>query len=152
MPMPEYRFRELGQRLRALREVRGYTQEQVAEACGVQRATVTQWESGRRRPRLEHLEIMADLYDVTVDDLTGNKPYAEGRFPDSDDRPPDRWLEVFLKLASALEHQSEANARTAAAAERAAAAAEKAVAALLGADASARVQGHSEAAAVDAGD
>lgn len=36
---------------RAIRESAGLSQARVAEALGVDRVTVTRWETGRRRPR-----------------------------------------------------------------------------------------------------
>lgn len=36
--------------IRELRELLGMTQEQFAACCGVQRTTVTLWESGLRNP------------------------------------------------------------------------------------------------------
>lgn len=36
--------------IRKLRELLGMTQEQLAACCGVQRTTVTLWESGLRNP------------------------------------------------------------------------------------------------------
>ena len=39
--------KELGERLKRLRERRGHTQEEIAEALGIPRSSVVQPESGR---------------------------------------------------------------------------------------------------------
>ena len=45
------------------------TQDDVAEAIGVQRSTVAMWESGKSVPRTELLPKIAKLYSCTVDEL-----------------------------------------------------------------------------------
>lgn len=60
-------------KLRELRLARGYTQGAVAAAVGVTRGAVTLWESGdpavRTKPSRATLVRLAELYDVSVDDL-----------------------------------------------------------------------------------
>lgn len=58
--MAEYRFAEL-------REQHGYTQADLAEIMGVSVRTIASWEYGDRRPTLDKLVALADLYDVTTD-------------------------------------------------------------------------------------
>ena len=56
-------------RLRTLREQRGYTLEQVAEALGLRNQYVSNYELGKRRPDYETLKKFADFYGVSVDYL-----------------------------------------------------------------------------------
>lgn len=56
-------------RLRILREQRGYTLEQVAEALGLRNQYVSNYELGKRRPDYETLKKFADFYGVSVDYL-----------------------------------------------------------------------------------
>lgn len=52
------------------REKSGYTQEQVAEILGVDRTTVTKWETSEKaNPRLSMLPRLAKLYRCTIDDF-----------------------------------------------------------------------------------
>lgn len=46
---------------RALRSDAGLTQAQMASALGVDRATISRWESGSVRPRSSHRVTYADL-------------------------------------------------------------------------------------------
>ena len=51
----------LGQRLRRLREDRGYTQEHVSTILNVERQTYTNYENGYRTPPLDSLVQLADF-------------------------------------------------------------------------------------------
>ena len=56
-------------RLRELREKRGLTLEQVADALGLRNQYVSNYELGKRRPDFETLSKFADFYHVSVDYL-----------------------------------------------------------------------------------
>ncbi|GCE76801.1 hypothetical protein CBZ_18570 [Cellulomonas biazotea] len=59
----------VGGRLRALRQERGLTLAQVADATGVSLSTLSRLESGGRRPTLELLLPLAREYQVPLDEL-----------------------------------------------------------------------------------
>ena len=61
----------LHKKLRALREERGMEQKDVARALGVNPSAVTRWESGEKRPELNNLVRLADLFGVSVDYILG---------------------------------------------------------------------------------
>ncbi|MBE5054753.1 helix-turn-helix transcriptional regulator [Pseudoflavonifractor sp. DSM 107456] len=61
-------------KLKELREARGLTLSQVAQAAHVTRAAVCMWESGARQPGLDSLLALADLYGVSLDALCGRTP------------------------------------------------------------------------------
>lgn len=60
---------ELGARLRQLRKSLGYTQQQVAEALGVHRPTISEIEAGRRDVTSDELFEFARLYVTSLSDL-----------------------------------------------------------------------------------
>lgn len=62
---------ELYENLKALRNEHRYTQEALARKLYVTRQTVSKWELGLSEPSLDLLIAMADLYHVSVDELTG---------------------------------------------------------------------------------
>lgn len=64
----------VGVRLAEARRARGLTQQQVAEALGLARTTVTAMEKGERRPRSPELLRFADLYGRQVGELTRPLP------------------------------------------------------------------------------
>ena len=67
----------LASRLRELRARRGFTQDQVAKRLGCHESAVSRWESGSRFPTGEDLVALADLFEVSTDDLLGRgRQYA----------------------------------------------------------------------------
>jgi transcriptional regulator with XRE-family HTH domain len=53
--------------LKTLRKGRKLTQEQAAEMLGITRATVSNYEVGRRSPHISELKRIADFYGVGLD-------------------------------------------------------------------------------------
>lgn len=60
---------KLGTNIRALRKAKGLTLEEVGNAVGIKRASVSAWESSDTRPDLDRLVSLARLFGVTVDYL-----------------------------------------------------------------------------------
>ena len=59
------------QRLRDMREDADMKQSAVAQYLGIQQTVYSRYESGARTIPLEHLIKLADLYNVSLDFLTG---------------------------------------------------------------------------------
>jgi transcriptional regulator with XRE-family HTH domain len=59
----------LSDQIRALRVDRGLTQEQVAEATDVTTGAVAMWERGSNQPSPERLEALADVFELTPEEL-----------------------------------------------------------------------------------
>ena len=57
----------IGAKLKTLRKGRKLTQEQAAEKLGITRATVSNYEVGRRSPHISELKRIADFYGVGLD-------------------------------------------------------------------------------------
>ena len=57
----------IGHKLKTLRKGRKLTQEQAAEALGITRATVSNYEVGRRSPHISELRRIGDFYGVGLD-------------------------------------------------------------------------------------
>ena len=60
---------QVSRAIRAQRERLGLSQEALAERIYVSRQTVSNWECGRTYPDIESLLLMAQLFDVTLDEL-----------------------------------------------------------------------------------
>ena len=60
---------EIGQLLKNARNQCALTQEQAAEALGVSRQTVSNWETGKSYPDILSVIRMSDLYSVSLDFL-----------------------------------------------------------------------------------
>ena len=58
---------EIGKKIRTLRKTRGLTQEQLAEKLNVKRATISNYEIGRRSPHIKELGEIARVLGVGLD-------------------------------------------------------------------------------------
>ena len=58
-----------GQNLKYLRKLRGWTQEEFANKLGIKRSLIGAYEEERADPRLEVLEILADIFKLSLDEL-----------------------------------------------------------------------------------
>ncbi|KKO51107.1 helix-turn-helix domain-containing protein [Paenibacillus sp. DMB20] len=74
----------LGDRLKEEREKRGWSQVLVAKKLGLKRSsTYANWEYGIREPDLDMLQKLADLYEVSIDQLNGrNEKESEYSLPE----------------------------------------------------------------------
>ena len=64
-------------RLRDLREDADLTQEYIAGLLGIQQTVYSRYERGFQTIPLEHLLKLADLYQVSLDYLTGRTDQTE---------------------------------------------------------------------------
>src|SRR5690625_291836 len=55
--------------LKRLRQLHQLTQEALAEQLGVSRQVIAKWERGESTPELHFVIQLAELYDVTIDNL-----------------------------------------------------------------------------------
>jgi transcriptional regulator with XRE-family HTH domain len=69
----------VGQRLRRVREQRGLTLTVAASHAGLSKSTLSRLENGQRRPSLELLLPLAQVYRVPIDDLVGAPEVGDPR-------------------------------------------------------------------------
>ena len=55
--------------IKNIREAKGLTQVQVAEALNVVQSAVAIWESGKMQPQTSKLPKIAELFGCSIDDL-----------------------------------------------------------------------------------
>jgi len=60
---------ELGQKLKEERSKAGMKQEELAQAIGVSRQTVSNWENNRSYPDIASVMKLSDLYGLSLDEL-----------------------------------------------------------------------------------
>ena len=58
-----------GQNLKYLRKLRGWTQEEFANKLSIKRSLIGAYEEERADPRLDVLEIIADMFKLSLDEL-----------------------------------------------------------------------------------
>lgn len=70
---PDWNMTDFHQRLRRLRTARKITQTRVAELLGISPRVYTRWESGDATPLFGTVVKIADILDVSLDELAGRK-------------------------------------------------------------------------------
>lgn len=76
--------------LRRVRDVVGFTQQNVADALDLDRSTYSYYETGKTEPNIRGLKILAKLYNLTIDDLVycRYRPIDQTvRSPEPEERP-----------------------------------------------------------------
>lgn len=58
-----------GERLRAAREAKGYTQQQIADHMGISKSTYCGYETGKRQPDVLKIKQLSNFLGVSGDDL-----------------------------------------------------------------------------------
>jgi DNA-binding XRE family transcriptional regulator len=86
--------RQLGQRIKALRQAAGLIQDDFADAAGLERSYIPKLEAGQYDPRLSTLTRVARALKMDVSDLLAVQPgqgvdvgTASGQEEESRDRP-----------------------------------------------------------------
>ncbi len=64
-------LRDLGQRLRKVRELRGWTQDQLGDKCDLHRTFVGSVERGERNISILNLRLLAKVLRVGLSELLG---------------------------------------------------------------------------------
>jgi len=60
-----------------LRKENNYSQEVLAEKIGVSRQAVSKWERNEASPDIQNIQLLADIFDVSIDELVGRKTLEE---------------------------------------------------------------------------
>ena len=73
-----------GARLARIRKSKGMTQEEVADKLHVSAQAVSKWETDASYPDIDGLLALADLFDVSVDELVGKNKETPRLVPTED--------------------------------------------------------------------
>lgn len=68
-----------GERIKELRKRYKMTQKQLAEKLFIDQTAVSYWESGKTKPDFEKQQLLADLFNVSVDYLLGRDTVQTNR-------------------------------------------------------------------------
>jgi len=63
------------ERLKELREEKGLSQTQIADAIGIRQQTISQYEKGITQPDIQTIKKLCDFFDVSADYLLGFKDF-----------------------------------------------------------------------------
>lgn len=64
---------EIGENIKALRKMNGMTQSELASVLGGKKSLVSNYENGYSTPDVYTLIKLADVFDVSLDELVGRK-------------------------------------------------------------------------------
>lgn len=70
---------DVAQNLRQLRKKHGYTQQELANILKVAKTTVSTWERGAAKPRMDVARQLANIYGVTLGQLVGETNLTESK-------------------------------------------------------------------------
>ncbi len=59
----------VGNKIKELRQAEGLSQKQLAEKMGVNNSLVSWWETGRCEPNFFSLILLADTFNISLDEL-----------------------------------------------------------------------------------
>lgn len=62
-------MKQIGLFLAVLRKEQGMTQEQLGDKLGVTNKTVSRWETGTYMPPVEILQMLSDMYHVSINEM-----------------------------------------------------------------------------------
>ena len=63
-----------GKELKAHRESRNLSQLALTKQTGINQSTISLWEDNKRTPNIENCVLLADFYEITLDELIGRNP------------------------------------------------------------------------------
>lgn len=66
-----------GKKLRELRKLENWTQEEVAKRLGVSKQTYSHYENEQRRPSLDTIRELAAVYQVNIDDIFSEEKISD---------------------------------------------------------------------------
>ena len=72
-------MKEMGKRLKGLRESMGLSQMKMAEILGLKQPSINRYEQGTATPTVENLRKYADYFDVSMDYIFARTDNPEGR-------------------------------------------------------------------------
>ena len=87
---------DIGAKLKGARNDAGLTQEQIAEALGVSRQTVSNWENGRTYPDIISVIKMSDIYNISLDLLLKER----------EEKPMSDYLDYLEKSTNTVKSRS----------------------------------------------
>ena len=69
---------KLAEAIKEQRELKGWSQEELANILKVSRQSVSKWESAKNYPSLDILIAMSDLFGITIDHLIKGDTFVLG--------------------------------------------------------------------------
>lgn len=69
---------DYGKKLKSLRLDRNLSQRDLAKATGISQQAISFWEQNKRTPNMDDCIVLADFYDISLDELVArNFPFSK---------------------------------------------------------------------------
>ena len=99
-----------GSKLRSFRNIYNITQDEIADAMGVERSTYSYYETGRTPPTMEHAKIISKIFFVPLDYLLENTVLANSNqeqfaHPIDSDKIDDPIAKIIHKSSKTTSHE-----------------------------------------------
>lgn len=98
-------LQKIGKFLAQLRKEQELTQEQLGEKLGVTNKTVSRWENGNYLPPVEILQMLSDLYGLTINEILSGERLGEKEFKEKAEENIKSALKTSTCAFSARERQ-----------------------------------------------
>ncbi len=109
---------QIGERLAKIRKERGFTQKDLADKLSVSQQVISNIERNASMPDIDFLEGVADLYEISLDELIGRKVVPkdgntlEQQIMSIIEQMDDTGKELSLGLVNQVaQHQGNSNAK-----------------------------------------
>ncbi len=93
----------LGSFITILRKAKGMTQRELAELLNVSDKAISRWERDESMPDIILIPILADIFEVSCDELLRGERYKELRFMETEDKKRKRIHSLFQNRKSRFE-------------------------------------------------
>ena len=105
--------KQIGELLARLRKERGMTQQELADKIGLTtKVTISQYETGKRKPSFEMIEALADVFHVDMNYLLGFTDRIQKPAGDETDPAVNKYLGVTLEEIELVEAWRHADDQT----------------------------------------
>ena len=96
----------LGKRIAQLRKMKGLTQEALSDAIHITPSAISQWETGRTKPAVQQMYILAKFFGITVSELESgclNEIVRHAAAPEEEkiDLPTEQEIDDAIAASSA---------------------------------------------------
>ncbi|MGV2994345.1 helix-turn-helix domain-containing protein [Streptococcus porcinus] len=82
-------FNKFAEQLKNYRLKKNYSQDALADRLFISRQAISKWENGDSTPDLENLVKLAEIFDVTLDQLVRGKELASSHNNENDSEEDD---------------------------------------------------------------
>lgn len=97
--------KKIGVFLKELRKEKGMTQEQLGDKVGVSNKTVSRWETGNYMPPVECLNILSDIYNISINEILAGERASGDNFTEIAEKNITYTLEEIEKEGKRFENR-----------------------------------------------